>query len=220
MSLCSCEYNRKVYTFSSDGPDFFKAERNCKTQGGELATNLDENAYAFLNSCCADERLYWIGLVKDKICDGNSTHSFHWVGNTTCIDASPLQVSLRGNRCQAVYVQISSPGRYIPAANLGNCENYQRYICQYPASVLSTAQSNIITKTALQSTTITNGSSPWLAIGIIASVTAILVLVALSYRYCTRRNATESSKEMHQTPFQSARVDSLGVIEHHPYCRY
>ena len=146
MARCpDCDIQGFSYQFSDSHANFNEAQNKCTELGGNLAKNLNESIYRMLNKCCSTQQQYWIGLIDDDICNNDGENRFHWIGTTNeCVNAGPLNLKLQNNdRCQAVLIQVHSPGRDIPQAKNVDCTNAQRFICQIPKSIIPTTATAI-----------------------------------------------------------------------------
>ena len=153
MAHCSiCDIQGFSYQFSDNGANFSEAQNRCAKLGGNLAKNLNEFIYMNLNKCCSTQIQYWIGLVDDNNCENRGRNRYHWIGTTDkCVNDGPLNLRPQNNdRCQAVHIQVHSPGRDIPQAQIADCTSAQRFICQIPKStILTTTTTRQISTTAM-----------------------------------------------------------------------
>jgi len=104
--------------------------------GGSLATELDEDSYRLLNSCCNSQHQYWIGLLnKPNSCkDAGIGQNYQWLKRKDCKSAYPLQLVAQPNnqRCQGITVHVTTPNQFYPKAYEIDCSTPNRYICQLP----------------------------------------------------------------------------------------
>ena len=156
MARCpNCDIQGFSYQFSNSRANLNQAQNKCTALGGNLAKNLNKSIYRMLNNCCSTQQQYWIGLIDDDICNNDGENPFHWIGTTNeCVNAGPFNLIPQNNdRCQAVHIQVHSPGRDIPQAQIADCTSAQRFICQIPKSTIPTTTTAIKTSpTAISQT--------------------------------------------------------------------
>ena len=180
------------YKFANVSENFKEAQNKCKDLGGNLAKSLTEYIFKILNNCCSTQQHYWIGLVNDKNCDSNDKNRYHWIGDTDqCVNIEPLNLTRRDNyACQAVAIQVNGSNNTLPQAQLSNCTNAQRFICQIP---LPSPTRFISTPSAFNEQTEIMDGNP-LVIGLIVGIPCLVVLMLLVVLYLWRyKNLTLNS---------------------------
>ena len=159
MSVCTCDVRNVRYIFTSTQKNFHEASTACKAKNGKLARFLQRNIYTELNKCCQESSEYWIGLVHNGNCPPKlEDASYQWENTRKCRTAAPLNV-IRQSRvsfqCKGIVIRPGSQNP-LPMANERNCEQVNRYICQF--SLPSTTSSSISTSTKSAAITTTAAS--------------------------------------------------------------
>ena len=124
-----------------------QAQNQCKKNGENLATNLDEQTYKGLNDCCSNGQRYRIGLVADSRCNDNAKNKFRWLDEDNCRRPNPLQPRSPTLKCQTVSLLLSSQ-KGIPQAHIDECSTKQRFICQTPTKTTTSSQITIAESTS------------------------------------------------------------------------
>ena len=161
MSQCAqCVHDGYRYEFSKLRGYFSAGKTYCEGKRGTLAKYLNEDAYVALRKCCANEKEYWIGLIENPECASSSVGSYTWLGNTTCTNACPLNISrfLNGKDSQAVTIKLDANLTKPPdAAERYNSEIFG-FLCQFPFVSSTTALFRISTNSIASEVTVTTVS--------------------------------------------------------------
>ena len=239
----ACRLGTKLFTFSDEMLSFTEASKKCT-----LAKNLNRKAYSKINSCCQNQVTYWIGLRTSSACRSNRTHPLNWVGETKCRTVHPLQNVIVQDitRCQAILLQVNTPGSDVPHAFANECQTKLRYICQKTVPPTTTKKTTTPTTTAPRKTATTKsferttavlssemsnmnkaGSIDAATIAAVVVSVSLLLLILLLILYLWKYKRTDL-KKLKRFGFNKQSIPShppvypnlSAVVEAPVYCKY
>ena len=204
-----CTDGNSLFVFSTKRETFEDAYLECQRKGGGLATKLDEESYALLNSCCNSQYQYWIGLLNSP--DSCADQNYQWVMNQDCVSADPLIIATQPNNqeCQGVTIAVTTLNQRIPTAYETDCTSPHRYICKIPLSrteeklpfpLVPTIKPKVLITDAVTSTNLTSSNSSTASLNVAALVGGVLgfllLFILFLFIYCRFcKNKKRKSKE-------------------------
>ena len=145
MSECTqYEHNGHRYEFSTEC--FYCGLQRCESNGGTLASYLDENTYFELRKCCENGLNYWIVCLKIVYAltvlsvDTHGLMILHAQVFST-LNIIPLPNSAQNGQAVTILFNANLP-QPLNAREIFDNEK-QRYICQYLSTISTTTVSTV-----------------------------------------------------------------------------